>query len=195
MATTRICPPCTKEYEINESRKSRSVYCPECSRSGAVNTDVKSEMVFQPFELHTWNRLRKIAKICTLVKPIDQFNFANKRTGIRSSYCKICQGKIGNAHRAGQDRAHRKCLKLKTTVAWYYSQLEKQNHLCAICLQPETHPCQKGGKPRSLAMDHSHETGKVRGLLCFRCNTSIHLLDKFGPSWAERALQYLKETY
>lgn len=35
---------------------------PSAVARGAVNTDVKSEMAFQPLELHTWNRLRKIVK-------------------------------------------------------------------------------------------------------------------------------------
>ncbi len=49
--------------------------------------------------------------------------------------------------------------------------LEAQNNLCAICKQPETR--QFNGRTSSLALDHCHETGKVRGLLCWRCNSGI----------------------
>lgn len=35
---------------------------------------------------------------------------------------------------------------------------------CAICKKPESH------FKNRLAVDHNHRTGKVRGLLCYRCN-------------------------
>ena len=42
--------------------------------------------------------------------------------------------------------------------------VEKHGNFCAVC-----------GKPReafqkSLAVDHDHKSGKIRGLLCYRCN-------------------------
>lgn len=44
--------------------------------------------------------------------------------------------------------------------------LESQGGVCAICKS-----CCPSG--RSLAIDHCHDTGKVRGLLCMRCNHGI----------------------
>ena len=41
-----------------------------------------------------------------------------------------------------------------------------QNGVCAICL--EARP-----EERTLHVDHDHETGAIRGLLCFRCNNAI----------------------
>ncbi len=41
-----------------------------------------------------------------------------------------------------------------------------QNNLCAICNNPQT-------GNRLLAVDHCHKTGKVRGLLCTKCNNGI----------------------
>lgn len=65
-----------------------------------------------------------------------------------------------------------------------YDQLfEKQNGRCAICGEFETSKVY--GKIRTLSVDHNHETGKVRGLLCHKCNTmlgsskdNIHILEK-----------------
>lgn len=59
-------------------------------------------------------------------------------------------------------------------LAEYKQILENQNGTCAICKQPETATVK--GKIRSLSVDHNHETGKVRGLLCGRCNSSVGLL-------------------
>jgi len=52
----------------------------------------------------------------------------------------------------------------------------EQGGLCAICRKPETATNQYGVK--RLAVDHDHHTGRVRGLLCSRCNRAIGLLDE-----------------
>lgn len=49
--------------------------------------------------------------------------------------------------------------------------LEKQEGRCAICRAE--HNDSRNLSKDSFAIDHDHSTGKVRGLLCFRCNTSI----------------------
>ncbi len=49
--------------------------------------------------------------------------------------------------------------------------LNKQNSLCAICHGPETRRNQYG--LCLLHIDHNHETGKVRGLLCHKCNSLL----------------------
>ncbi len=51
---------------------------------------------------------------------------------------------------------------------------EQQNGVCAICHRPETALRSKGSDEiRSLALDHDHVTGKVRGLLCQKCNKGL----------------------
>ena len=52
------------------------------------------------------------------------------------------------------------------TLADYDQMFAEQDGLCAICFQPPT-------EGRRMAVDHNHETGKVRGLLCLRCNLAI----------------------
>ncbi len=58
----------------------------------------------------------------------------------------------------------------------YNKLYDSQNGLCAICRLPETFIHNKTGKPQDLSVDHSHTSGKVRGLLCQSCN---HGLGKF----------------
>lgn len=52
---------------------------------------------------------------------------------------------------------------------------EEQGHACAICREPERVVIR--GRKTSLAVDHCHTTGAVRGLLCAKCNRGLGLFD------------------
>lgn len=67
----------------------------------------------------------------------------------------------------------------------------KQGGVCAICHKPETVVDTRRGAIRKLCVDHDHATGKVRGLLCHRCNVNLG----YWEDKAERAVEYLKECY
>lgn len=70
--------------------------------------------------------------------------------------------------------------------------LTNQLGTCAICKKEEVKVFKKTGKVCDLCVDHCHTTGKVRGLLCWNCNTS---LGKFKDSIEvlENAITYLKK--
>ena len=59
--------------------------------------------------------------------------------------------------------------------------LKDQGNSCAIC----------GGRAKLLVVDHCHNTGKVRGLLCTKCNTAIGKLGD-DPVTLRKALAYLE---
>lgn len=74
------------------------------------------------------------------------------------------------------------------TLADYNNLLIAQSGVCAICARPE-HRLHRG-KPRALAVDHNHETGKVRALLCGDCNIALGLFEE-QPDRLTLAAQYL----
>lgn len=65
----------------------------------------------------------------------------------------------------------------------YDAMHDEQRGVCAICGNEES-------QNRHLSVDHDHETGRVRGLLCGSCNTKL--------GWFERNRQtidaHLKEA-
>jgi len=71
----------------------------------------------------------------------------------------------------------------------YLEMLSKQNEVCAICLRKDK-SIYKNGTTRKLSVDHDHNTGKVRGLLCQRCNVAIGYFED-NPYICERAFKYL----
>lgn len=71
------------------------------------------------------------------------------------------------------------------TLKQYDKMIEDQGGVCAIC----------GGineNGHRLAVDHNHETGKVRGLLCRKCNLGLFALE--NKTWRPLAEKYLYDN-
>lgn len=68
------------------------------------------------------------------------------------------------------------------TVQEYDLLLEKQQGRCLICLSIDD---------KKLAVDHDHKTGRIRGLLCQRCNTTLGRVED-SIELLERMISYLK---
>ncbi len=67
------------------------------------------------------------------------------------------------------------------TLEQYDKMFEEQNGNCAICGLPQL--------MKRLAVDHDHETGEVRGLLCACCNMQLGILE--DKEFCKKALGYL----
>lgn len=59
------------------------------------------------------------------------------------------------------------------TVEQYLEMHDKQGGVCAVCGCAESSVDPRTKRVRRLAVDHCHDTGKIRGLLCSSCNTAI----------------------
>lgn len=71
------------------------------------------------------------------------------------------------------------------TVDDYIKLFEDQDGKCAICGNGTN------GNKKNFCVDHDHETGKVRGLLCHNCNVSVGLM-KESPLLLRKAAEYLE---
>jgi len=85
------------------------------------------------------------------------------------------------------EKRHRNKLRYgyKLSVLQYNLMLAEQNGRCAIC---GTVKCDTG---RRFAVDHDHETGTIRGLLCRACNQGLGQF-KDNPELLSKAFEYLK---
>ena len=88
-----------------------------------------------------------------------------------------------------KNKAHQLKYKFGITIEDFDRMVESQNGLCAIC---EGENVKIRGKVVALAVDHNHKTGKVRGLLCNGCNTSLGRFKTIVM--LKKAIKYLEET-
>ncbi len=123
---------------------------------------------------------RRICSKCHKDKALTVF--PKHVTGVdgRLRHCKDCLRAINRALYSADPEKYataRRRRKLKRnygiTEAQYEEMLVAQGGVCAICFRPETVTDPRTGKARRLAVDHDHISKRVRGLLCYRCNTTI----------------------
>ncbi len=72
----------------------------------------------------------------------------------------------------------------------YLRLFEEQDGVCAICGEPETAVLR--GRTLKLSVDHDHETGVIRGLLCHACNLGLGKF-KDRVELLEKAIAYLED--
>lgn len=111
--------------------------------------------------------------------------------------CTRCRAANAASHRdyraRNPDKLRGMNLRYKYDIdhADYERMLRRQKGVCAACKQAEVGRNQFG-KVR-LAVDHCHDTGKIRGLLCMACNRAAGLL-KHNPQRLRSLAKFLEQT-
>ena len=129
-----------------------------------------------------------ITKCCTRcdeLKEISKFSKDSRAKSGLQSRCKECQAEV-KAEMSMYYRGKHLEYKYGITHADYEEMLAKQEGCCAVCGIEEKY-CEHS----RLAVDHDHETGEVRALLCKKCNQAIGLLQD-NSSFALNAYEYLR---
>lgn len=138
---------------------------------------------------------------CGEVKPTTEFYKIKSCNGkwCFRSYCKKCDIKkrkeyfLENPEKTKETRKKRDLKKYGITLEDKESMLKKQNYKCAICGKELFLFGEPKDKNKIAHVDHNHDTGKVRGLLCDSCNRGIGLL-KDNPEYLLKAASYLKKN-
>ena len=92
--------------------------------------------------------------------------FMGLKTGPK--WCQVC---------CPDRRAKSLLLSYNVSDPEYRSMMDAQDGICVLCPRP------------ALVVDHCHKTGRVRGLLCYGCNSALGRFEEFG--WIERASAYV----
>jgi hypothetical protein len=140
---------------------------------------------------------------CQTEKSLDSFcKHKNMKDGLNNN-CKDCVKEYNNKnkqqikeykskyylenkeHFAHKDRKNHLMRKYGVTQEWYDEQLKLQDGGCKICGTKDP-----GKGLKHFHVDHSHETGKVRGLLCHSCNVGIGLF-KEDIKLIQKAIEYV----
>jgi hypothetical protein len=156
----------------------------------------------------------KICCKCKQCKPLEEFTRDKKNKDGRTYDCKACRSVIYKQWmadnpekvKATRDKnwAYRKdyyqrpeqklkyrkrFIEKKYGISYdeYEKMVDEQGNVCYICNRPEPQE-----RNEHLAVDHNHKTGKVRGLLCSRCNRVIGLLEE-DLQLIEKLKNYIKK--
>ena len=78
------------------------------------------------------------------------------------------------------------------TIEWYDNKVKQQNNCCAVCETPERAIQSTTGRLRPLSVDHDHENGHARDLLCTRCNAILGMLENY-PDITQKLILYLRK--
>lgn len=139
----------------------------------------------------------KTCKTCGETKSYDEFPNGRLYSDGKRPHCLTCRRAYErksyhkNKHKNPYVYEVDKDAKLKRTYGISYQEyltiLEVQQNSCAIC------GVDQEDVSRAFAVDHCHDTGKIRGLLCSNCNTGIgNLRDDVGL--LQRAIEYLNNA-
>lgn len=135
---------------------------------------------------------------CQTLKPLSDFHNSSKSPDGKQGYCKQCIKAHGQENAKAKAAASAKWYanggarmirdrnlwkNYGITLSQYEAMKDQQNGVCAICsgLDPDG---------SDLSVDHDHDTGKVRKLLCRSCNLMIK---KESPTILELGAQYLRD--
>ena len=141
---------------------------------------------------------------CKEVLSVSEFYHRNKRyasTGLpmRQSHCKECTKKRSNLRRESkslreQDKNKYRISKYGIGTEEYNRMYIKQKEVCKMCKKrrPQT---RKSGIVLDLHIDHNHQTGRVRGLLCTYCNNSLGMLDESIVTFLRAILYILTDRF
>ena len=134
--------------------------------------------------------MKKCTK-CRKNKELSEFSF-RPNSRYKDGYISEC--KSCNAKRASIYEKTHTAERRKTTIKRKYNLLYEdwlkmwtdQEGKCKICQAPFI-------KPSDAHIDHSHRAGKVRSLLCFRCNAGLGCFDD-DPNLMLKAMNYLTSS-
>jgi hypothetical protein len=141
-------------------------------------TGCHQDLPYKQFSRHH-NTLDGFRPKCRLCRTEESRQYFAQNPHKRREHYRVLANRLGPL----AQRPKKLFERYRLEVSRYEEMLIAQNGLCAICEMPPDNN-------RHLQVDHCHYTGKIRGLLCMKCNKGIGQLDD-DPSLVAAALRYL----
>lgn len=127
----------------------------------------------------------KICTKCEIEKDEDEFHRHPATKDGLDPRCKECKSRLYLAR--SEDAFGESLRKYGLTLHEYTELIEAQGGVCLICRRnPEE-------MNRRFAVDHCHETGRIRGILCTACNSGLGMFGE-DPDRLRRAIAYLEPS-
>ena len=137
-----------------------------------------------------FDKVKKCTK-CKQVLPLTNFGKRKVSTDGYNWTCKDCYNAKQREFREKNPELHQQYRRQSNlrhhygiSMLDYNLQLERQNHRSAIC---EKHQSEFQS---ALVVDHSHDTGKIRALLCGNCNLGLGNFQD-DSNVLQKAIEYL----
>lgn len=127
---------------------------------------------------------------CDSYKDVSEFSRNSQNPAGIMTHCKMCQ-RLDSIRYREKRRAWDREKNYGLSSSQYQAMLDDQGGVCAICGKPSDR-IHKGVRV-DLYVDHNHETGKVRGLLCEGCNSGIGYFRESADN-LRKAIDYLART-
>lgn len=141
----------------------------------------------------------KVCRICEVEKPHTEYYL--RSNGKVRNECKACSSKAAskNYKKEGVKERHREASRRSSLKRYGITQevfdemYNNQNGKCKICSTEVLKIGELGDLARVACVDHCHDSGKVRGILCRACNSGIgHLRDDVNI--LKLAIEYLESS-
>jgi hypothetical protein len=133
---------------------------------------------------------------CKQLKPLCEFNNYKASPDGKDYRCRECAKEHSRLYRVNNPLKAKETVRKATiknkfniTIEQYKQLLIKQNNKCAIC--DRSYFEYKKTTKREFCIDHNHQTGEIRGLLCSPCNRAIGQLQD-NPNILRKAAFYLE---
>lgn len=170
------CPSCQSEQSrvrMLWKRVDGTIYrkrlCKDCGELFITTNEPLTRIYAR--RLQHINAVEKGCTKCNRLLPVSAFGKKACDSELYRSRCKECEQlcrRVGYGKR-GIEKTY------GITLQQYEQMVQVQNQVCAICKQPESGI--RRNKKLPFCVDHCHGTGKIRGLLCIRCNLAIGNFD------------------
>lgn len=130
--------------------------------------------------------MAQTCRYCSIEKPLHEFTKNKTYENGYATICLACARNYQANKRTNRDFIIGERAKKFNTTPEHIRHLFDTQLVCQIC--------NKKDPRRSLAIDHCHKTGIIRGLLCDNCNKALGCF-KDSIENLENAIKYLKEKY